>query len=276
MCSLHGDDALREHRGRGAVVHRRRREIRDAGMPMLRVVRHEEIRTPLLGVREAVEAAGIHGRVLRGFEERFRVRIVIAHARARQRRRDPEIVVEGVQILRGLNATAITMRGELAPRNPVAATRGRDQPLRECHRLPRCQHPGDDIATVEVQHDVEFVPLAFGPTFQFRDIPRPHLIRCRRREARDGVRGMRPLRATLAHFLLRRQHAIHRARAAQIRPFIEQHCMHLCRGLIDEAVAVQLRQHGRLLRACQRAWRRPTPSHGRCAPWLLPAIRRRA
>jgi hypothetical protein len=41
-------------------------------------VRDEELRTPLMRVREARETAGTDGRVLRGLEERFRVGIVIS------------------------------------------------------------------------------------------------------------------------------------------------------------------------------------------------------
>jgi hypothetical protein len=93
---------------------------------MLRVVMHEKNRCTMLRMCGAVEATGMYGRVPRALEQRFRVRIVIAHARARLRRRNPKIFMQREQIFRGVNTLAITTRRELASRNPLAATRRHD------------------------------------------------------------------------------------------------------------------------------------------------------
>ena len=61
-----------------AGVHRRRRHIADAGVPMGMVVPGEKPLTERTGVFDGVEARRKVGLVLQGLELRFQVRIIVA------------------------------------------------------------------------------------------------------------------------------------------------------------------------------------------------------
>jgi hypothetical protein len=58
-------------------------------------------------------------------------------------------------------------------------------------------------------------------------------------QLRRGVARMAQLLAPLAHLLVRRQHAIHRAFGAEVLPGIEQRGIDLRRGQIHEARLMQ-------------------------------------
>ena len=126
-------------------MHDGRGEIRDTGVALFVVIVVKESCAPAFGV---CEATGIRGHVLRRFEARFGIVIVIAGAGSRKRLHHPKIFIQRVPILRGLNTAAITVRGELAFLSALAATRRFDEPLRQVHRFAIRQHPGDDVATV--------------------------------------------------------------------------------------------------------------------------------
>ncbi len=163
---------------------------------------------------------------------------------------------KSVPALGCLHAAAITMYGELVPRDAVATTRGFDEALRERHRLARCEHSPDDVTTVQIEHDIQLIVVAFMRPFALRDVPRPHRIRLRRHEARHRVRRMRALCAALAHLVICGENPIHRARTAEIRVLFEQRRIHLRRRAVDKPCTLQLRQHRRLLTHGQRARRR--------------------
>ncbi len=240
---IHRPLSLGKDGGRLSVMHGSGREPGNPFVFVLVVVVLKDGTTPRVGVRVAVEAVGIRGSVLGGFEERFRIRIVVADARARQRAHDPEGLIQIVQIFGDLNAAAIRVRGELITDDALARARRANEALRERRRFVARQHPRDDIATEEIEYDIQFVALAFDRTFEVGHIPRPHLIRLRGDQTRHGVRWVRALSAPRADFVRAGQPSVERPHTAHVRPFIEQRRVHLRGRTIDKAGIAQVRQH---------------------------------
>ena len=213
--AFHRAMALRQHRRRVAAVHHGRGAVGNPGMAVLRVVVGEEVCAPLLRVREVGEAVGIAGAILGRLEERLDMRVVVADAWPREGAHDAEVFVERMQVFRDLNAAAVTVRGELAGQNTVSAAGRRDEALGQRGRLAPREHPRDDVPTVQIQHDIQFVVLPFRWTAQLGDVPRPDLIRLCGREARYRVDRVPALRPALPHFVVRGEHAVHRAWTAE-------------------------------------------------------------
>ena len=111
---VHRRMALGKDGRRIAVMHCRRRQKRAAGMPVRVAVVLGKRVVPALRMDEVVKAGWIARRVLRRFELRFEVRVVVADARSGQRAHDAEILIRVVQVLCDLDVAAITVRGELA------------------------------------------------------------------------------------------------------------------------------------------------------------------
>ena len=173
-----------------------------------------------------------------------------------------------VEVFRHLNAPAISVRRQLARHDPLAEARGANEVLRSRRRcLPR-QHPRDDVAAEEIQHDIQRIPLPVHRAFELGDVPRPPVIRRARHEPRNSTRGMRAQGPPFAHFGLRVEQALHRADAADIETVVEERGVDLCRGCITESVVVQIREGLGLGRCRQRARRRGARQPRRGSAWL--------
>jgi len=162
--AVHGGLPLRQDGRRIAVMHRGRCQEGEPGVPVLLVVVLKERGTPHLGVSEVVEALRIRGRVFGGLELRLGKWVAIADPRSRQRSDDPQVLIQRVQVLRRLNAAAITVRGQLPGDDAMALTGRANQPLRQGSRFAPRQHPRDDVATEEIEDHIERVAFAFDRT----------------------------------------------------------------------------------------------------------------
>ncbi len=84
------------------------------------------------------------------------------------------------------------------------------------------QHPADDVAAEDVDHDVEVEVVPFLRAQQFRDVPAPALVRGSGDQL--GLLGGRVggLAAAFAHLGVGPQHPVHGGGAGQVGPLVQQ------------------------------------------------------
>ena len=122
---------------------------------------------------------------------------------------------------------------------PCFAQVARQQALGQVRILVPGDHPAHDVAAEEVEDHIERVVEIRNRALELGDIPGPDLIRARRDQLGGGIGRMPGLCAPLAHFVGRGEHAIHRARGAEVGLLVEQRGMNLGGRLVDEPRAVQ-------------------------------------
>src|SRR5579875_1827340 len=104
----------------GSVVHRRRRVISDAGVPVLVVVEGEERLAERPGVLDRAEPLGERRAVLEGLEPSLAVGVVVAHVRPAVAPVDAQAGEQVAHGLGGHRRAAIGVDGQLSLRHLVA------------------------------------------------------------------------------------------------------------------------------------------------------------
>ena len=82
-------------------------------------------------------------------------------------------------------------------------------------------HPADNVAAEDIEHDVKVEVSPLGRPKQFSDVPAPELVGGRGEQLMFLVRGMDQLIAALMGLAGGGEQAIHRARRAMIVAFVE-------------------------------------------------------
>ena len=177
--------------------------------------------------------------VFHGPELRLGERIVVAHAGPRMTGGDTQVREEQRDECAAHGRTAVRVNGELVRRDALLRAGCRQQALGQVRILVPRDHPAHDVAAEEVEDDIERVVEIRNRALELGDIPGPDLIRARRDQLGGGIGRMPGLCAPLAHFVGRGEHAIHRARGAEVGLLLEQRGMNLGGRLVDEPRAVQ-------------------------------------
>ncbi len=114
------------------------------------------------------------------------------------------------------------------------------QPLGQVLGLAGGQHPPDGVAGVDVDDGVQVVVGPLHRPGQFRDVPRPALVRGVRDQLGFHPRRVGGLPAPFGHPAVGlAQDPVHRGGRAQVAALVEQHRVHLARGQVDEPLRVQ-------------------------------------
>lgn len=103
------------------------------------------------------------------------------------------------------------MKSQLTGLNVVNDRGALDELRGKRRRLALGEHPPANVATENIQHDVQVEVRLLERPEQFSDVPAPDLIRSCGQELRRRVTGMTQLIAALANKLMSPQHAIHSA-----------------------------------------------------------------
>jgi len=84
------------------------------------------------------------------------------------------------------------------------------------------RHPPNDIATENIQDDIQIVVGPLDRPFELGDIPGPNLVRFGGQQLGLGVHGMRSHGPPFLNFLMGGQEAIHGSYRTQIVPFFQE------------------------------------------------------
>src|SRR5689334_10444633 len=197
-----------EHGLRATEVHLLRREPNQAAVVMLVVVPGEELAAVRERVLEAAsEAIGKPWAVLQRLEVALAEGVVVGDVRAAQRFLDAQVREQLAERLAGHGSSAVGMQDELARRDVVFLTALAQQPPRQFSALAAGEHPADNVATEDVEHDVQVEVRPLLRSQQLRDVPRPNLVRGSRDQLRFLVIRMPQLIASLAHGVAGFQHS---------------------------------------------------------------------
>ena len=119
-----------------------------------------------------------------------------------------------------------------------------DKALGQFGTLPMGDHPADDLATEDVEDDVEIEVGPLRRPQELGDLPAPELVGRLGQEFRLVVDGMDALVAPFSRLSVRSQDPIHAALGAQIGTFVEQGGVDLSRRSIAKALGVEHGQDG--------------------------------
>src|SRR5215813_8078283 len=147
------------------------------------------------------------------------------------------------------------MQSQLIRQDPLLETGFADQFLSQGCRLAIGEQPAWDVATEDVDDDVQLVIDSPGRAQQFGDVPTPELIGGGGHQFRFGMVGMTKLIASFPYFLILLKNAVHRSPGAEVTFLVEQGSVDLARRLIDKTRAVESLSNNRLLLLAQRARR---------------------
>lgn len=159
----------------------RRGDVADAAMAVLDVVPVHKVPPPLAGVLKGGKPArGKLGAVLRRFEERLHVGVVVGDARARLRRFDAQTVQQNQDVGRRERAAVVSMQHGLLDHGVHA--------LGECSALERARRmvriigvldlPTDDLAAIQIHDQVKVEPVSPHRRRQIGHIPASQLAGC--------------------------------------------------------------------------------------------------
>jgi hypothetical protein len=165
-----------------AGVDDRRREHGDAAVAMLLVVPVEEFPAVRLGVLEAVEAIRIVAVVLHGLVDRLGERVVVAYARSAVGAGDLEEIGEFADLLGLLRRSPIGMDGQRPGLDALRFVALVDEVGRELAVFGGREHPADDVAAEQIEHDVQRVALALARAAQPGHVPGPDFVGPRREQ----------------------------------------------------------------------------------------------
>ena len=116
---------------------------------------------------------------------------------------------------------AVGMDGELPGGNLVFADGFFDELPGQFGAFSRRHHPAGDVATEDVQDDVEIKVGPFGGPHQLGNIPTPELIGSSGQQFVFGVGRVGKVIPALPRFALASQEPVHRSNRARISAFIE-------------------------------------------------------
>src|SRR6266508_6721394 len=142
------------------------------------------------------------------------------------------------------------MQGQLIRQDPLLDAGFVDQLLGQDVRLAIGEQPARDVATEDVDDDVQIVKGSLRRAQQLGDIPTPQLIGGGSHQFRFGMVGVTKLSASYPHLLILLKNAVHRPPGAEATFFVEQGGVYLARRLINKARTVEsLSDNGLLLLA---------------------------
>src|SRR5919108_511 len=221
---------------------------------MLIVVPGEKGLRPCPSISLAAEASRIIRAILKSFELRFRVGIVIGDMRARMGFRPARVAQKRRGGLGGHRPAAIGMQGELPALNTLPSTSLCDQFFCQRRGFAFGDHPTDHIAAEHVQNDIQVVIRPFGRTQQFGDIPAPQLVGRGGQQFWLRIIGVTQLVAAFPHFVIFSQNPVHAAPGADITPFIQQRRIDFTRRTVHKPLTVEFLADSCLLSRREGAW----------------------
>lgn len=212
-------------------------EVGDGAVAMLVVVPGEELPAPEQRVVEPGEAPRVAGVVLHGLELALGEGVVVADVGAAEAVRDLEVAQQLGEGLGGHLGAAVVVQDERAGGGVVLVHGLLEEQLGQRCGLGARDHPADDVAAEQVEHEleVEVGPLHRGA--QPRDVPAPDLVRGARDQLGALVGEGGELIAPLAHRVVFGEHAVQGALGGEVALFVEEGVDHLGRGAVDEALA---------------------------------------
>src|SRR5258706_4824669 len=169
----------------------------------------------------AVEAIGKSRSVLERLEVALDEGVVVGRVRSAERFLDAEVREHLRNRLADHRWSAIGVDREFAFVDRVLAAGLADQLARELGALAARQHPADGVATEDVEDDVEMEVVPFLGTEELGDVPRPDLVGSDREQLRFDVLRMPSLISALTHLVFASEDAVHRAKRAEVRAFVE-------------------------------------------------------
>ena len=226
------------HRGGLPVVHSGRRHQPDARVAMLAVVPGEERLAEGAGVLEATEAFREIRAVLQRFELGLGEGVIVAGIGPAVCFCDSQVGEQPRHRFGCHGGASIRMQGQLSRPDLLFLAGVFDEPLGQPRRLRRGDHPADHVAAEDVQNDIEVAVRPLHGAQEFRDVPRPHLIRGGRQEFRLLIGRVAELVPALLDLRLRIEDAVEGSDGTVVAAFIEQGGVDRGWGGIDEAVAV--------------------------------------
>ena len=114
------------------------------------------------------------------------------------------------------------MDGELIARDGLFAAGILKELPGELRAFAMGNHPADDVAAEDIEHDIKIEVSPLGRAKQFGYIPAPELVGGRGEQFMLGVRGMGKLIAALTGLASSSEQAVHGARRAMIVSFVQQ------------------------------------------------------
>lgn len=203
--------------GRSSIVDRFGCQQADAGVAMLGVVPGKELLTEGACPLDAGETLRAARAIRQGFELRLGTRIVVGDVRTRVRLGHAQVGEQEGHGLRGHRGAAIGMDRELARGDLLLGEGLGNQALGKGGLLLMSDHPADDVATEDVEDDVEREVGPFAGTEQFRDIPAPDLVGTGREEFGLGIGRMDELITALPRLASIRQETLDKYRPSRRR-----------------------------------------------------------
>ena len=229
-----------------AVVDHGRRHQAKTRVVVLVVVPLEEGLAETASVFDGAEAVRETRAVFEGAELAFRIRIVIGDVWTAVGFDDAQIGQQQGHGFRFHGRTAIRVDGELAGRDVLRVATMLDEPLGQFGAFAVGDHPTDDVATKNIQDDVEVVGSPLYRAAQLGDVPAPQLVGLGGQQFRLLIRRMGELITAFAAFAMRFQQAVHGANRAMKLAFIEQSRVDLRGGAVLKTLLMKTRQHGGL------------------------------
>jgi len=218
-------------------------KVADACVAVDGVVPRKEAATEGARVFDAAETGGEIGLIFEGFERCFREGMVIGGVGAAMALGDPQVSEEPGDGLGGHGGTTISMHHKLTRQNLLFAGRLGDQAFSERCLLPVGKQPASDIATVDVQEDIEGEEVPLLWTLQFGDIPAPDVIGFGRQEFGLLIHRMDTLVPTVPALSRLGEEAVHRPLGGEETAFIEERGVHFRRSRVHKAVTMEDLRH---------------------------------
>ncbi len=131
---------------------------------------------------------------------------------------------------------AVGVNGELAGGNLVLADGFLDELLGQFGAFPVRDHPAGNVATEDVEDDVEIEVGPLDRTPQLGDVPTPKLVGRGGQQLGFLVSRMNELIAALAGLPLLFEDAVHGANRAEVLAFVQQGGLHGRRGAVLESL----------------------------------------
>ena len=114
------------------------------------------------------------------------------------------------------------MNGELIALDGLLAASILKELLGELSAFAMGDHPADDVAAEDIEHDVKVEVSPLGWAKQLGDVPAPELVGGRGEQFMLLVRGMGELIAALTGLASSGEQPVHGARRTMIESFVEQ------------------------------------------------------
>ena len=166
-------------------------------MAVLAVVPGKECLAMTSCVFNAAKAHGEVGAVFHGLELRLRIGIVIRGVRATVALGHVQVNQQTGHRLGAHGGAAICVQRERTRHHIVTAHGIGNELLGQLSAFARRDQPTYDVATEDVQDDVEVEASPLGRSLELGDVPRPDLVGCDGQQLRSGIGWVAALAAAL-------------------------------------------------------------------------------